>query len=172
MTIIQRVIPSYTEVDKVTGCCPVFHPEFYDNNVFDLGEYKFIKDSTLSFLHIPLNMDRVFIRSILAIDQSKQAYNDRNLILSRDTGPFKSNHYFLTKGDVEGYTTEKIEGHYFAKVYDGKFKDIEYWLKDFRLRMTNLDQTLNEIFVFYTTCPICAKIYGHNYVVLFGKIKL
>ncbi|MHB8097656.1 MAG: hydrolase [Erysipelotrichaceae bacterium] len=26
------------------------------------------------------------------------------------------------------------------------------------------------MFVFYTTCPNCAKVYGHNYVVLFGKL--
>ncbi|HET6786062.1 MAG TPA: hydrolase [Erysipelotrichaceae bacterium] len=171
MTIIQRVIPGYTEADNVTGCCPVFHPELYDNKVFDLSEYQFIKDSTLSFMHIPLNMDRVFTRVMRAIDQSKQAYDDHYLILSRDMGPFKSNHYFLTKGDVEGYKTEKIEGHYFAKVYDGEFKDIEHWLKDFKLQMTNLGQTLNELFVFYTTCPNCAKVYGHNYVVLFGKTQ-
>jgi hypothetical protein len=170
MTIIQRVIPSYTEADNVTGCCPVFHPEHYDNKIFDLGEYTFIKDSTLSFMYIPLNMDRVFTRVMRSINEAKQAYTDRYLILSRDVNPFKSNHYFLVKGEVKGYATETISGQYYAKVYDGDFKEISNWIQDFKQVLANQGKSLNELFVFYTTCPNCAKIYHHNYVVLFGKL--
>lgn len=112
MTNIHRIIPSYTEADNVTGCCPVFHPEMYDNQVYDLSDYRFIKDSTLSFMYMPVNMDKVFTRTMNAIDEDKQAYLDRYLILSKDINAFKCDHYFLTKGDVRGYETQRIEGKY------------------------------------------------------------
>lgn len=27
-----------------------------------------------------------------------------------------------------------------------------------------------DIYAFYTTCPRCAKVYGHNYVVLLARV--
>lgn len=171
MTIIQRLIPGYTEVDNVTGCCPVFHPEKYDNCVYDLSDYHFIKSSTLSFMYIRLNMDKVFTQALKAISDSNQAYTDRYLILSKDLNPFKCNHYFLVNGNGAGFTRERIEGNYFTKVYDGDFKNISKWNKDFESLIKKQGKNLRETFVFYTTCPNCAKVYGHNYVVLFGKIN-
>ena len=170
MTLIQRIIPGYTEEDNVTGCCPVFHPEMYDNQVFDLSDYNFIKNSTLSFMYMPLNMDKVFTRTMDAINRDKQVYDDRYLILSKDVSPFKCDHYFLVKGNVEGYKSHKIEGNFYTKVYDGDFKEISSWIKDFENHLKNRNKPLKEMFVFYTTCPNCAKVYGHNYVVLFGKL--
>jgi len=170
MTSIQRIIPGYTEVDNVTGCCPVFHPEMYDNQIFDLSEYRFIKDSTFSFMYMPVNMDKVFTRAMKAINDDKQAFDDRYLILSKDVSPFKCDHYFLVKGDVEGYDSHRIEGNFYTRVYDGDFKDISKWIKDFGNQLKSKNSSLKEIYVFYTTCPNCAKVYGHNYVVLFGKL--
>lgn len=170
MTHIHRIIPGYTEVDNVTGCCPVFHPEMYDNQVFDLSDYNFIQVSTLSFMYMPLNMDKVFTRTMEAINLNKQAYDDRYLILSKDINPFKCNHYFLVKGDVEGYETHKIKGQFYTKVYDGEFKQISSWIKDFENQLKAKNSSLKDMYVFYTTCPNCAKVYGHNYVVLFGKL--
>lgn len=171
MTTIHRSVPSYTEADNVTGCCPVFHPEEYDDQMYDLSEYEFIKDSTLSFMYMPLNMDKVFTRVVKAIDDSKQGYTDRNLILSQDVSPFKCNHFFLAKGSVEGYESHHIEGQYYTKVYEGDFKDMQKWVKDFQSIFTLKNKALKQMFVYYTTCPNCAKVYGHNYVVLFGKIE-
>ena len=119
---------------------------------------------------MPLNMDNVFTRTMDHINRDKQAYDDRYLILSKDVSPFKCDHYFLVKGNVDGYETHKIEGQFYTKVYDGDFKEISSWIKDFEKHMKTRKQPLKEMFVFYTTCPNCAKVYGHNYVVLFGKL--
>lgn len=171
MTNIHRIIPTYTEADNVTGCCPVFHPEEYDNQVFDLSDYQFIKDSTLSFMYMPVNMDKVFTHAMNAINEDKQAYTDRYLILSKDINAFKCDHYFLTKGDVRGYETHKLEGKYRTKVYDGEFKDIPNWIKLFEKDLKENNEAFSDLYVFYTNCPNCAKVYGHNYVVLFGRIE-
>ena len=31
-------------------------------------------------------------------------------------------------------------------------------------------KTMKKLYFSYTTCPKCAKVYGKNYVVLFGQI--
>ena len=76
MTNIHRIIPTYTEADNVTGCCPVFHPEEYDNQVFDLSDYQFIKDSTLSFMYMPVNMDKVFTHAMNRDGRHAYGYED------------------------------------------------------------------------------------------------
>lgn len=121
-------------------------------------------------MYMPLNMDKVFTRTMDDINRDKQGYDDRYLILSKDVSPFKCDHYFLVKGNVDGYETHKIEGQFYTKVYDGDFKEISSWIKNFENQMKNKNTPLKEMFVFYTTCPNCAKVYGHNYVVLFGKL--
>jgi len=32
-------------------------------------------------------------------------------------------------------------------------------------------RTLKRVLFGYTTCPGCAKVYGHNYVVLFAEVE-
>lgn len=166
---IQRNIPSFSEADKVTGCCPVFHPEAYDNQSFDFSEYHFIKASSLCFMHIPLNLGSVMTKTQAAIDKAHQGYTDRYLILSEDVSPFKTQHYFLVKGKVEGYALETLKGEYYAKVYDGPFKDISKWIHSYIAYFEENKMKVDRLLLFYTTCPNCAKTYGHNYVVIFGK---
>lgn len=167
----HKVIPKYTEVDEVTGCCPVFHPEAWDNQIFDFSDYVFIKEHSLSFMHIPLNLGAAMTRAQKAIDQAHQGYPDRYLILSKDLSPWKTEHFFLVKGPVEDYELKKIKGNYLAKVYDGPFKDITQWIKAYMDETHGMHLNVETFFMFYTTCPACAKTYGHNYVVILGKIK-
>lgn len=167
----HTMIPKYTETDNVTGCCPVFHPEAWDNQIFDFKDYVFIKEYSSSIMHIPLNLGAAMTKAQKAIDQSHQAYLDQYLILSKDLSPWKTEHYFLVKGEVEGYPLEKIEGNYLAKVYDGPFKDMSKWIKSYMDETHAQGLNVETIFMFYTTCPQCAKTYGHNYVVILGKIQ-
>ena len=129
MTNIHRIIPGYTEADNVTGCCPVFHPEMFDNQAYDLSDYTFIKDTTFSFVYMPVNINKVFTRTMNTINEDKQALY---LLLS---------------------------------------KDISKWIKTFQVDLKTNNETFYDLYIFYTTCPNCAKIYGHNYVVLFGRIE-
>lgn len=169
MTQIIRSIPAYSAEDNVTGCCPVFHPEHYDNKLFDLSDLHFIQASTKSLMYVPTNMDKVFTKTQADIEASGQGIHDRYLILSQDVSPFKCNHYFMTQGPVKDYPNIEIKGNYLAKVYEGDFKDMGKWVKDFSKVLKEHGNPKSSIYTFYTTCPNCAKVYGHNYVVLFGE---
>lgn len=171
MTHVHHSIPPVLEEDKVTGCCPVFHPEHYESQIFDFSDLHFITSSTKSLAYVPLNMDKVFTKTQADIEASGQAITDRYLILSQDVSPFKCEHHFMTKGPVVHYDEKVIQGRYLAKVYDGDFKEMGKWHKDFSEALKAQGNPKPNIYTFYTTCPNCAKVYGHNYVVLFGELE-
>jgi len=168
---VLKTIPGYTQNDVKTGCCPIFHPEKWDNQLFDFSDYKFIKDHSISFLHMPLNLGAVMTRAQKAIREADKEYTDRYLILSRDTSPWREEHFFLAKGTIPNHEPIQFKGVYRAKVFDGPFSHMPNWIQSFDtfLRVEGEVQRPHEIYAFFTTCPKCAKEYGHNYVVLFAK---
>jgi hypothetical protein len=168
--IIMTEIPSFSSEDKVTDCCPIFHPEKWDKMIYDFSAYSFIKAQSKSFMYVPVNLDKVMTKVQKDIDEAKAAYSDRYLILSQDISAFKCDHYFLVKGPVSKYPSQKVEGRYYCRVQDGDFRNISTWMKDFDEELHQKDRSLKEVFLFYTTCPKCAKVYGHNYVVLLAKV--
>ena len=57
-----------------------------------------------------------------------------------------------------------------TKTFDGPFKDIPKFLKETEAWIDAQGYKMKESFIFYTTCPKCAKHYGHNHMVFFGRI--
>lgn len=164
-------IPLITEKDRETGCCPRFHPEDWDGKVFDFSNYSFIRTSTRSFFYIPLNMNGVMRKAQAAIEQAKAAPVDRYLMLSEDVSLFKCHHDLLVTQAVPGYPLVKVTGKWFAKVYEGYYKDLPNWMRDLQKIALEKNLTIQRVLTYYTTCPNCAKKYGHNYVVLFGLVE-
>lgn len=168
--MITAEIPAFTPEDNVTGCCPKFHPGQWEEKIYDFSGYQFIKSSSRSLFYIPLNLDKVMTRVMGDISQAKAAYEDRMLILSQDVSAFKCEHHFLVRNIVPAYALEKISGHYFCKVYDGPYKKMSEFMKEFDEVLHLKGRTLGEVFAYYTTCPQCAKVYKHNYIVLLAKV--
>lgn len=168
--MINTVIPAFTPEDLVTGCCPKFHPGQWEEQLFDFSAYTFIKSHTLSFFYMPLNLDKVMTKVMTDIQNAKANFEDRMLTLSQDLSPFKAEHLFLVKQEVKGYRMSKLEGVFFCKVYDGPFKNMTEWMKDFDEVLRLKGRKLEEVYAYYTTCPSCAKVYEHNYVVLLAKV--
>jgi len=104
----------------------------------------FVKASTISVFHMPLNMTSMFARTSEAIQQA-HAENGALLVLSRDDSAWPSEHLFAVTTDVPG---AEMEAFVKAK---GKRLDATYF--------------------FYTTCPRCAKHYRKNYVVGVAKVS-
>ncbi len=49
--------------------------------------------------------------------------------------------------------------------------DQQVWQKENKSLLTSLDLKIEKQYMWYTTCPKCAKKYGENYVVIVGEIK-
>jgi len=65
----------------------------------------------------------------------------------------------------------KLSGKFLSKVYEGDFKDTGKWMEDFKKYATDKNLKPTKYYMWYTTCPKCAKKYGKNYVVIIGKIQ-
>lgn len=166
---IETELPRTTAADVITGCCPRFHPEQWDNKEFDFSSLVFMEATSKTILHIPMDLGKVMTQAQKAIDDAHQAYEDRYLILSQDVSAFKTRHLFLVKGDVPNYPRVKLQGSYRARVFDGPYQDVPKWIKQVETEAKTDGRDLKDLWIFYTTCPKCAKTYGHNYCVVFSQ---
>lgn len=166
-------LPTIDMKDNETGCCPRFNPTPWDEKTFVLDDYMFAKAKARSFLYMPLNFSKMMKESQGFIDKAKANDPDRYFVLSQDISKWHSNHYFKVTKNVPEMEMVKLKGHFMSKVYSGEFKDIPRIIKEFEKYLAENDQSLDmkDFYIFYTTCPSCAKYYGKNYMVLFSKVS-
>lgn len=163
-------LPKMDMSNNETGCCPKFDPTLWDEKEFTFDNLLFAKAKTRSFMYIPLNMGKVMTKAMALINQASATLPDRYLILSRDLTPWQGEHYFLVSKEVPGMTMSNLNGTYLTKVFDGEYRLIPKWIKEMEQYVKSQGKEMKNIYYFYTTCPKCAKHYGHNYVVLFVQI--
>ena len=120
---------------------------------------------------MPINMSSVMTKTMADIHNAKAETTEQYLILSKDVSKWKCDHYFLVASDVPGYESLSLKGNYYAKVYDGAFKELPKWMTEFEGLLKKKGYNSNDMMAFYTTCPKCASHYGHNYIVLFSKVS-
>ena len=167
---MQTDLPKMDLSDSPTGCCPVFDPAPWNDRAFRFDDLLFITARTRSLFYIPLNMGKVMTRTQAAIDKAGAADKDRYLMLSEDISKFRAEHHILVTREVPGFKTERLEGRWYARVFEGPFSRTGQWYAELNRTMEEKGKKPDRILAFYTTCPGCAKEYGKNYVVLFGHL--
>ncbi len=65
----------------------------------------------------------------------------------------------------------QLTGDYLTKVFEGPYERIPNWQKEVTNFVTDHGKTVETTYFFYTTCPLCAKQYGKNYVVAVAKVQ-
>lgn len=153
-----------------TECCPKLDPLLWDNNVFEWENKYFVKAKVFTFLYMPINFGRVMRRLDKAIRNANSTIPD-SLGLSDHTSKWNMDIYLAVDKEVPGVENVSFTGKFYSKVYEGPFKDTGKWCADFDERAKERDFTIKKLYMWYTTCPKCAKKYGKNYVVIFGEIK-
>lgn len=164
-----NVLPKYDQSDNPTGCCPRFKPEGWDGQELHFLHKPFVKATTRSLFHIPVNMGRVFQKTFKAIEKADAGDEDQFVVLTNDVSPWKSEHYFSVTKDVPGEEVVYMSGEYLTKVFEGPYKDAPKWYNEMKHYLRQKGKKPENIYFFYTTCPECAKYYGRNYVVGIGK---
>lgn len=170
MTTKQSTLPKLDMSTSTTGCCPVFQPKDWDDKIFVFQDKKFIKDHTVSFMHIPLNMSKAMNR-LQQTASKAQAMTDEFVLLSDEVSPWHADHYYAVSKDVAGADNVSLSGEFYTKVYEGPYKDMQNWYKDLIKTIEDKGYELKKLYFYYTTCPKCAKEYNKNYVVGFAKIS-
>lgn len=163
-------IPRFDTSDNQTNCCPRFQPEPWDNQTLHFEDKPFVKASTISLFHMPLNMGSAFARTWKAIEQA-HADTGGFLVLSHEESPWHAEHLFAVSKDVPGANMVRLSGDFLTRVFEGPYSRAREWMADMTRDVERRGRHLETMYFFYTTCPRCAKHYGKNYVVGVAKVK-
>lgn len=151
-------------------CCPKFNPKLWDQKTFEWKNKRFIKDHVFTLFYMPLNFGRVITRLMKKIDAA-QAQCLNWMSLSDHTSKWNMDLYVAVDKKVPGVKNVTLSGKMVSKVYEGHFKETGQWCKDFEKYLNSKKLKMKKMYLWYTTCPKCAKKYGKNYVVIIGEVE-
>lgn len=158
-------LPPHDMSVNTTGCCPKFNPQGWDAQELHFRDKRFVRATTRSLMHVPLNMGRVFGRVMAHLEQAGAVDASDDIVLSRDTSAFAGEHLFAVPKAVPDEEMTTLSGDFITKVFEGPYKNVGQWHKDMADLVRARGSEPKSIWFFYTTCPKCAKAYGENYVV-------
>ena len=154
---------------KPTGCCPIFDPDPWNDKIFEWDNKKFIKGKVFTLFFMPLNFGQVMTK-LMAMVGKAGAKTPDNLGLSDHTSKWNMDIYLAVDKEVPGADNVTLSGKFLGKVYEGDFKETGQWCKDFENYAKNKGYAIKKWYMWYTTCPKCAKKYGKNFTVIIGQI--
>ena len=150
-------------------CCPKFDPKPWDGKILEWKKKRFIKDKVFTIFYIPLNFGGVMKRVIAKIDSAKAKCVDY-MGLSDHTSKWNMDVYIAVDKEIPDAENVTLSGKFLSKVYEGDFKETGKWCKDFEAYAKSKNLEIKKMYMWYTTCPKCAKKWGKNYVVIVGEI--
>ncbi len=152
-----------------TGCCPRFDPQPWNETEHVWKDKLFVKDRVRSFFHIPLNFGKVMVRNMEKIAKAG-ALADTPILLSDENSLWGADVYIAVSKPVPEARMEQISGTFVTKAFEGPYKNIPSWIKEMKRLLQAKGRQLKKLYMFYTTCPKCAKFYGKNYVVVVAQV--
>jgi effector-binding domain-containing protein len=154
-------------------CCPVFDPKPWDKTMHTWSEKVFLKTTVAQVFHMPL--PGIYGKTITKLWEDAQKNGiapEQNdfLLLSHDCSPWKQELFLSVTADKPGLPTVKMSGKYLSMAFDGPYQDAPKFLERLLAYAEQEKLSVGTIYFYYTTCPKCAKKYGHNYIVLFAEV--
>ncbi|MBC8402429.1 MAG: hypothetical protein H8E14_13150 [Candidatus Marinimicrobia bacterium] len=159
---------SQSEADSI--CCPKFDPIQWDDKTFEWENKKFVKNSVFTLFYMPINFGKVMKRLDKKVTKAGAIIPDW-LCLSDHTSKWNMDIYLAVDKDISGEENTTVSGKFYSKVYEGPFKNTGKWSKDFENIGKSKGFNIKKRFMWYTTCPKCAKKYGKNYVAIISQIE-
>lgn len=157
-----------TDQQKADICCPKFDPLLWDGVEHLWTDKLFIKDKVNTFMHMPLNFSGAMVRLSKALDAAG-AESPEWLCLSDHRTKWAMDLYLAVDREIPGAQNMKLSGKLISKVFEGSYNKTGSWIKDFEKYALEKGIALEKKYLWYTTCPKCAKKYGKNYVVILGQ---
>jgi hypothetical protein len=157
-----------SEEEKI--CCPQFDPFPWDDKLIEWNSKRFIKDKVCTFLYMPLNFGSAMKRLDGKVKKANAIMPDW-LCLSDHTSKWNIDLYLAVDKEIPDAENTIMSGKFYTKVYEGPFKDTQKWCKNFEEAAKTKGLNIKKWYMWYTTCPKCAKKYGKNYVVIVGRIE-
>lgn len=159
-----------TQTETNAICCPEFNPTLWDDKIIDWNNKLFIKDKVCTLFYMPMNFGKIIKRIDKKVTVANANVTDW-LCLSDHTSKWNMDVYLAVDKQVADAENVTLSGKYYSKVYEGNFKDTGKWCKDYEEIVKSKTYKVKKWYMWYTTCPKCAKKYGKNYVVIICEIK-
>ena len=150
-------------------CCPPFDPVPWDGKILEWEKKRFIRDRVMTFFSIPLNFAGVITRLNGKVEKAGATIPD-NLCLSDDTSRWNMDIYLAVDREIPGAENVTMSGTFLSKVYEGPYTDTAKWCRDFESYAGSRGLSIRKWYMWYTTCPKCARKYGKNHVVIIAEV--
>lgn len=160
-----NALPHYDDSVNTTGCCPKFNPDGWDSRNLHFHNKPFMRATTTSRNHVPLDMDDVFERVQRRMVAAEAYDTDNCIVLSRDLSASQSEHLFAISKPVPEEEAIALSGDFITKVFEGPYESAKDWHTEMEELVRARGSEPTDIYFFYTTCPKCAQSYGHNYII-------
>lgn len=160
---------SHSETDSI--CCPEFDPKPWEDQLFEWKNKMFIKDNVFTIFYMPVNFGAVMRRFDKILTKAGSKMPADGLCLSDHTSKWNMDIYLAVDKEIPGAENITLSGRFFCKVYEGPYKDTGKWCNDFENILKTKGLIKTKMYMWYTTCPKCAKKYGKNYVAIIAQIE-
>jgi len=140
-------------------CCPQFDSIPWNGKVFEWNNKKFIKDKVTTQFYMPINFGEVIMRMSDKVERSGAKMPDW-LCLSDHTSESNMDIYLAVDKEVDDAENVTLGGKFLSKVYEGDFENTGEWCMDFEGYAKGKGLDVKKWYMWYTTCPECAKKYG------------
>jgi len=159
---------------KNEPCCPPFDITPWEMKTHVWEDRLFIKGSIPLLFHMPWPpMIASLMGKMWKKAQDGDAAPDMKdfLILSHDPSPWKGDFYMSVTREVPGVENVKLSGTYMTRVFDGPYNAVPQWIREMDAYVAGQGRKVRDYYFYFTTCPKCARIYGHNYSVAFAQVE-
>jgi len=151
-------------------CCPKFDPTIWNEKSFKWENKRFIKDNVFSIFYMPINFGAVMTRLNNKVHKAGADMPDW-LCLSDHTSKWNMKVLLAVDKEISDAENITLSGQFMSKVYEGDFKQTKIWCDDFEAYVKRNSFSIKKMYMWYTTCPKCAKKYGKNYVVIVAEVE-
>ena len=169
--MLTNTVPQMDMSDNPQGYCPRFNPEGWDGRHLHFEDKLFVHATTRSVMHVPVNMGRVFTRVQGHIEDAVVQDPCGYFVLSRDLSATKGEHLFAVTGPIPEEEMTTLTGDYVTRVFEGPYRKAKDWVHEMEVAVKSREHMPGDVFMFYTTCPKCARAYGKNYVVGVSEVR-
>lgn len=153
-----------------TGCCPRFKPEPWDEQELQWDNKLFLKDRVWCLFYMPVNFGQVMRRTTEKLTRADAFTPEPPLALSDHTSRWSMDLYLEVAKEVPDAENVRLSGTYLTKVFEGPYRDTAKWCQAMTEWVRSKGRAIKRQFMYYTTCPRCAKHYGKNYVVIVAEV--
>ncbi len=152
-----------------TRCCARLYVDRWDGQELSWQDKPFLKQRVWQLMHMPLNFGRLVDKTHATIEKA-EAYPAEPLWLMNEISPWRGDFLVALDREIDDAPIERISGTFMTKVFEGPYRDTGKWIQALGTIVSEAGHTLRHTYVYYATCPSCAKHFGANRTVLFGRV--